>query len=327
VLKDERLLEAAKSGADFIGSERNGDKNDENFGLIYAFESAENIINTSAILECLDGLIVLSEATGKDKYRNWTEDAVSWIAEKAFIEGEGLFRDNFSATSLQFERPDWYDHPHFAGIKGDMPGRPLLDDGIFLKIYQKIGNKKYRSIFYETAERLLREENPPGNWVNIVPAAGGSGPIHPRHAYWWGLPMIFAYKDSKENKYLECASRSGQWYINAQRADGGLIRNTYTNFNTDSFGHATSGIACAVILWEELREITGDERWIKPIEKALKYCMSMQFINPNDSNLRGAILEKILPPDGTDCSPYYIRDLGTIFFIQAASKILNILYE
>ena len=48
----------------------------------------------------------------------------------------------------------------------------------------------------------------------------------------------------------------------------------------------------------------------------------MQFLNPADPNLRGAILEKVLYPDGTDSSPYYIRDLGAMFFIQAASEYL-----
>ena len=40
--------------------------------------------------------------------------------------------------------------------------------------------------------------------------------------------------------------------------------------------------------------------------------------------LRGAILEKVLPPDGTDRSPYHIRDLGTIFFVIAAEKYLEL---
>jgi len=55
--------------------------------------------------------------------------------------------------------------------------------------------------------------------------------------------------------------------------------------------------------------------------------MKMQFTNPEDPNLKGAILEKVLPPDGTDRSPYHIRDLGTIFFIQAASLYLQVFWE
>jgi hypothetical protein len=49
----------------------------------------------------------------------------------------------------------------------------------------------------------------------------------------------------------------------------------------------------------------------------------MEFKNPEDPNLKGAILEKVPPPiNDTDKSPYYIRDLGTIFFIQAVAKTL-----
>ena len=56
---------------------------------------------------------------------------------------------------------------------------------------------------------------------------------------------------------------------------------------------------------------------------ALKHCLRMQFTNPTDPNLRGAVLEKVLPPDGTDRLPYRVRDLGTIFFCQAAALALE----
>ena len=72
-----------------------------------------------------------------------------------------------------------------------------------------------------------------------------------------------------------------------------------------------------------LYELTHDAYWITPLEKALKFCMRMQFTTPEDKNLTGAILEKVLPPDGSDRLPYYIRDLGTIFFIQAAAGIIK----
>ena len=51
--------------------------------------------------------------------------------------------------------------------------------------------------------------------------------------------------------------------------------------------------------------------------------MNLQFNRAEDKNLHGCILEKVLTPDGTDRNPYFIRDLGTIFFIQAAIKYLG----
>jgi hypothetical protein len=39
-----------------------------------------------------------------------------------------------------------------------------------------------------------------------------------------------------------------------------------------------------------------------------------------DLNLTGCIIEKVLPPDGTDRSLYHIRDIGSIFFIIAGCR-------
>jgi hypothetical protein len=103
------------------------------------------------------------------------------------------------------------------------------------------------------------------------------------------------------------------------RKDGGIFRNTYVDFNTTSFGHATSGSACAAILMMRLKKEFGEMCFDSYIDQAMQFCMKMQLCNVNDKNMRGAILEKVLDPNGTDRHPYHIRDLGTIFFIQAAS--------
>jgi hypothetical protein len=47
----------------------------------------------------------------------------------------------------------------------------------------------------------------------------------------------------------------------------------------------------------------------------------MQFRNVSDPNLKGALIEGVEAPDGTDASPYYVRDLATIFFVQAVSRL------
>jgi hypothetical protein len=147
--------------------------------------------------------------------------------------------------------------------------------------------------------------------------------IQPRHAFWWGMPMILVWQESGDSRYLECARRAADWYVHAQRHDGGLLRNTYLDFDTDSFGHETSGIACAAIFWQKMQQATGTNDYDGPTQLALDYCQKVQFAHPADENLRGAILSKVLPPDGSDCSPYHLRDLGTIFFVQAAAMWLR----
>ena len=316
VLGDEVLLTAAKRGAEFIGNNRISDPDRDDYGLILGFEDVGDGVNTSAVLESLDGLFYLSEATGDDTYRDWAIDALAWVARKMYLPGQGLFMDLFSTATWKPEPSHWANRQPY-------PGRPLIDDGVFLMGYRLTGNEGWRDLFYEVAERLLEEEEPAGNWIRFIPCNKATGYIHPRQAYWWGRPMLMAYSDSGDERYLECAKRSGRWYMKAQRRDGGLFRGTYIDFTTDSFGHATSGIACAAVLWLELYQITGEGMWLEPTGLALKHCLRMQFTNPTDPNLRGAVLEKVLPPDGTDRLPYRVRDLGTIFFCQAAALALE----
>ncbi len=311
------LLEAAELSASFISAEQNVDDGSDDFGLIHAYEDFGDRINTSAVLEALDGLFELSEVTGAMKYRRQALAALRWVARKAYIPGQGLMRDVYDPEAKRFvEVPEWVEH------KLSALGRPLIDDAVFLTGYKLTGEEMFRRIFFETAARLLATENPAGNWIGFGPCNPQKGYIHPRHAYWWGRPMIRAWQAGADEKYLACARRSADWYVRALRADGGLIRNTYGDFNTDSFGHATSGSACAAIFMQDLMEATGAVDYQEPAERALRFCLDMQLGMAGDPNLKGVVLEKVLPPDGTDRHPYYIRDLGTIFFIQAAAGAL-----
>ena len=305
------LLNAAQLGAEFIGTERVTDHSDPHYGLIFAFEDIGNTAITSGVFEAVDGLWVLADATGNSRYAEWANSAAAWEARNCYL-GDGLFRDRFDVTTW---RP-------VSAAPGAKPGRPLNDDAVYLNAFRRTGDTEFRSIFYEVADRLLRDEEPAGNWINYGPCNAATGMIHPRHAYWWGRPMIDAYRDSHDARYLDCARRAGEWYRKAMRVDGGLFRGTRRDFNTDSFSHATSGIACAVLLWIELWKETHDEAWLKSIPTALNFCLTMQFRNARDPNLQGALIEGVEAPDGSDASPYYIRDLAAIFFVQAASRLL-----
>ncbi len=305
------LLDAARFSADFIGAERVSDKSHPHYGLIFGFEDRGDQVNTSAVVECVDGLWLLSEATGDARYAEWALSAAAWAAKHAYL-GNGLLRDCFQVKSWRFVAPPW---------KRD--GRPLNDDAILLKAFERTRKPEFRKIFFEIAERLLKDEEPAGNWINYAPCNAVTGTIHPRHAYWWGTPMLAAWRESRDRRYLECARRAGEWYSNAMRTDGGLFRGTTRDFRTPSFGHENSGIACASILWQELWKETKEERWLADIRKALGFCISVQFREVQDRNLKGAILERVNPPGGSDRLPYHLRDLGTIFFVQAAARMIT----
>lgn len=313
LVEDAFVLDGARLGAQFLLANSVRDPDHPDLGLLLAYEDYGTLVNTSAVLEAADGLAVLARVTGDEQYETAATRAVEWAWRTQYMPGEGLFWDLYDPAE---------------GRRVDAPGdaratkRPLNDDAQLLRTATRTGNAGMKAAFYEVCERLLREEEPPGNWIRFGPCDARAGRIHPRHAYWWGRPFVDAYYDSGDERYLAAATRAGEWYLHATRHDGGLFRNTYVDFTTDSFGHATSGAACAVLLWHDLFRLTGEDRWWDALTRGLQFCQRMQFTLPRDEALHGCILEKVLPFDGTDRNPYHVRDLGTIFYVQAVAEVL-----
>ena len=243
VLKEKKYLDAAMRTAGFIGRNRITDKDDPDYGMILSYEDKNHTKNTSAGMECLDGLFHLYEETNDKKYLEWITGELDWLSENAYVEGEGVFKDYYEVDDRKWIRPNWYSYDNENG-------RSLLEDAVFVKAYRLTGNERYREIFVQVANRLLALEYPLGNWVKMIPAhydpETDRGSLHPRHAYWQGLPMIEVSKATGKRIYLDCARRAGEWIAKAMRVDGGMFRGTAMDFNTDSFGHATSGSASGV---------------------------------------------------------------------------------
>ena len=309
-LEERKFLESAVSGAEFILAQQENSGPDA--GLIKAYEVEAGAVNTSAILEALDGLFMLSDALGDQRYENAALRALEWVATHSWQEKQGKFLDIYSPDRKLF----LMEHP-------GSQTRPLLDDAVFLKGWQRSGNEKFRAIALAAAETLLKEENPAGNWIKYIPCNARNGNIHPRHAYWWGLPMLDLFHATGDERFFALFKRAVEWYRQAIRKDGGLFRDTYCDFNSSSFGHAASGSACAAIMFETFYRETGDGSVLELIEKTEKFCMMMQLTAPAEPSLKGAILEKVCYPDGSDTIPFLLRDLGTIFFIQAAAGTLK----
>ena len=300
-------IEKAIVCADFILANQITEGDDK--GLLLAFEDHPELVNTSAVMEALDGLFLLAEKSGRKEYLQCAVDALDWTARKMWNPETKKFRGTYHVQSGRCV----FDHPA-------SPERPLLDDAVFLKGWMATGREDFRQIALDAADMLLCEEAPAGNWLCYIPCVTAEGLIHPRQAYWWGKPMLDLFEATQDERYLECFKRAAMWYKSALRLDGGLFRHTGVDFNTWSSGHSASGSACAALVLADYRRFFKDESVTPFIEKALAFCVSMQFNCPETPDLHGAILEKILPPDGSPQIPWQLRDLGTIFFLQAAAS-------
>ncbi len=319
---EEKYLQSAKLGAAFITNAQIYDKSNPDFGLILAFEDHADKVNTSAILECLDGLIHLAELEGDEQLWKRIISAGEFVANRAYNPQLGLFRDLYDPQTRKYI-------PNAFRTKDEKDGRPLIDDAIFVKLYDKTGDKKYLEIHTKVSETLVQDQRPKGNWVDYGPCDGDRMLFHPRHTYWWGKPLLDTYRKTARKEFWQTALDSGEFTLKALRTDGGWIRGLFLIsddslcFNTQCFGHSTSGSACSAIFFMELHNQTKDGKWLDGAERAIDYCLRMQIREATDPNMQGVIIEKVLYPDGTDRNPYHIRDLGTIFFAQAAVDYVN----
>jgi len=326
ILGDDKYRRAARAGADFIFDKQIWKEGHPDHGLILAFEDYPDKVNTSAVLECMEGLMLQADEDRSDELWGRIRKAGEFLLDRLYMPARGLFRDAYDPQTHEVVLPNPYPTLNNIG------GRPLLDDSIFFKLHRKFGDQRFLDVQVKVSQRLVADQNPPGNWVDYAPCDAKTMRFHPRHTYWWGLPLLDTYHATGRQEFLDTALASGEFTRRAMRADGGYIRGTYLDrrtgeITTDSFGHATSGSACAAIFFLALWQETNDESWLTDAERAIGFCQRVQFVSPTDPNLKGAILEKVFPPDGTDASGYYLRDLGTIFFVTAAARYLTLVEE
>jgi rhamnogalacturonyl hydrolase YesR len=309
----EKYLKHALMGGEYMIREQNKDKKDKRYyGFIHHKEAP--MANTASQLEGFCALYDLYQTTHDNKWNESFHMAIDWVANNVYLKGEGLFHNGYS--------------PIRDELTPVSTARPTNDDAMFLYAYKKFNNPLYLEIFKEVADRLLKDENPPGNWIIYPPcnplAFDGKGSIHTRHAWWWGYPMLEAYDTFKDKKYLNAAIRAGDWYINNSNIDGGYYYHTTPEgHNHLSFDFSTSAVGCAVIMWCNLWKRLKHTKYVNAIERALGFLLRAQF-NPDvkDPNVKGAFFEGYLPPDGTLEPGFYLRDIATVF---PACAILTIL--
>lgn len=310
----EKYLKHAVLGGEYMIRDQALDANDTKYyGFIHGKEAEGS--NTASQVEGFMAIYDLYKVTGDKKWLERFHLAVDWVGRYAYLEGEGLFHNGYSATKDEFPPVE--------------KARPTNDDAVFGHAYLEFKDERYKQIFKEVADRLIKDEDPLGNWMKYPPCRPevfeGRGRIHPRHAWWWGYPMLTAYDVFGEQKYLDAGIRAAEWYIENNNLDGGYYYNvTKTGSKHLSFDFCTSAVGCAVIMWCDLYKRTGEEKYKKEIEISLGYLLRAQFNQDvEDKNIRGAFFEGMLPPDGTMCPGFYFRDIATIFASRAMLEVLE----
>ncbi|MFB3905211.1 MAG: hypothetical protein ACE15E_17310 [Acidobacteriota bacterium] len=309
----EKYLKHAVLGGEYMTRHQIKDKSDKLYGFVHGREIAQ--ANTASQVENFMALYDLYKVTKDPSWRERFHLALDWVAKNAYLDGQGLFYNHYEPAT-----------DSFAPVE---KSRPTNDDAVFGVGYREFNDPRYLKIFLETADRLLREEDPPGNWMKYPPCRpdvfDGQGRMHPRHAWWWGYPMLTAYDLTGDKKYLDAAVRAAQWYIDNNNLDGGYYYNvTKSGGKHLSFDFCTSAVGCAMIMWIDLWKRTGEEKYLKEIETSLGFLLRCQLRDDvEDPAVRGAFFEGMLPPDGTLAPGFYFRDIATIYSVRAMLELMR----
>ncbi len=303
-----KYYEGAVRAGEFLIAQQIKEGEDAGLIITEGKQGDEMIHSVAALAESLPGLYYLYEVTGEERWKESLIGAADWIARKSYINCEGRYKDIYDYRRGRFITDE--------KIVGASPIRPLIDEGGMLLAYKVSGKERFREVFFGLANRLLKDENPPGNWISYTPNSKSIGFIHARHAWWWGYPMADAFEETQEEKYFECFKRACDWYVWAQNVDGGMHYSTYIDRNKMSFGLCSSAVGCALIMWKRYKEMTGENRYDEPANKGIEYLRKVQLLDVEDGNLRGAFFESIGPNNNSDRLEIYLRDLASIFAIR-----------
>ncbi len=314
-LTDDRYVDSAKLGAEFLLRERITEEDHPHRGLLLSLEQNHDEVNIQVTFEALSGLIDLYDRTGDRRYLAVVQENANLLVDHAYLPDERLMKDHYSLGRRGF----------IGDCENDLPGRAMVDDAVLLKLADRTGDDRYRRIFLSMADRLIEEEGPPGTWLRFPPWRPSEGRIHGRKNWWWGYPLLAAFDVTGDERYFQAGKRAGDWYLEEQNLDGGFYYTPSPDRRHNSYGLCTSVVACAVIYWAELWKRLGDQKYQDGISRGVGFLLAAQFSDDvEDANVRGAFFESPHPPDGSLAPGYQVRDIATIFSIRALDAVLEI---
>jgi hypothetical protein len=289
----------------------------------------EPVSNTSTFLESLVGLLKLHAVTGEARWLDAVREALDWTVRNAWLEKEGLILDCFDWQAGRFVRPNpdckrLFTPAQIRKLGIQASARPLLDDSMFLRGWQATGEEKYLHAFRSIADRLVRDQDRWGNWIGYIPCDPFAGRFHARQAWWWGYPLLDAYREFGQQKYLRAAARAADWYVRVLQRDGSMCYSNFTDGRMSSMlAICGSATACAALLFHDLVHDFGRQEYREPLERCVAFLLTTQHGEQfPDKHARGAFFEAWGAKPGMGAHVYQVRDIATSFAIRALAKLL-----
>ena len=296
--KEKDLIERAKKCGDFILSLQYLDEKSPLFGAYEtpAYTSKKQIA-PSDIFESLSGIIELYEETKERKYIESAKLAGDWIIKN-------LYSPGVIGQVLDIEK--W---EHLNPL-------PIHDDASFLMLYRQTSEEKYLNTFFDQIKYIVENQDLNGNWYSSHYFYKEIKPLSGRGLYWFGYPLIEAYKFFKYKWLIPPAVRVLDKILKSQLYDGSIISGIKTDGTYDGKSEGIDGTAtgmCLIILIDGYL-LFEDERYLNGAKKCLNFITENQL---SDGQFYHSKLFK------NNKWEIFQRDISTFFGIIALEKFFK----
>ena len=280
------------------------------------------LINTTTIADGTPGLFDLTDVTGDRKYADVATSAGKWILENLYIPEERLSYNIVDSETGEIWK-DRSPHAQHQGLPFNIRhmARPNAEGYLWADMYRHTKNEKYKSAFLEICDGLVDMQSDNGWWMEFEPNDPKTGKIHGRFNTWNAEALLEAYDLTKNDKYLNAATKTAQALAGVQQKNGVVFYSSYTDGNHDERSPCGSATSFAGIVWLRLYEL-GNTSFEGNIKKALNFTLSNQFpLNHADENLAGAYLEIRQKGGKKGKLKIIFRDISTSFGMRFLSDV------
>jgi len=290
-----------------------------------------DLINFTTITDGTNGIFELYRLLNAkndpdaDKYLKVCQTVGDWMISNMYIEKEALFYNILDPKTGNVWRDKSPHHPNVERASLLQVARPNNEGYFFKDLYVETGEKRYRDVFINLCDGLVKRQGNDGLWMDFEPndLNNRGGKIHPRFNVWYAESLLEGYELTGNEDYLLAAIKTAKKMAKMQQKDGTIYYYNYLDGQYREGSITGSAISFAAILWLKIQNVKGTQIFNKEIERALNWVLVNRFpMDHPDENLKGAFLEtRSKKVDGEVVIS--VRDIATAFGLRFLSLYLQ----
>lgn len=326
---DSHALEAARKAGDWwVGLEIKSNPALKGMvGATHGDEIGNDQIVFATVSDGTPGIFELSRVTGDDKYARVASNAACWMMENMYYPEKGVCYDlaDLKTGEVLKENSPFYKNKKEQTLED--VSRPNTEGSLFKDAYEFTKDKRFRETHLLLCNSLIEKQDKDGIWMRYMPNHREVSSFHPRFNLWYAESLLEAYEMTKDKKYLEAAAKTARTYAKAQRQDGTLFYDNYTDGKAPDKGSVCgSAVAFAGILWIRLAGYGYDE-FVPNYERSLRWIVKNRYAtNHPDPNLRGGVINtRMRMRKGQIWLTQ--RDVGTSFGLRFLAAYYNLKFK